>query len=261
MKGQQEGKDIDQLRNQLKYLAVDVGQRERRLTSKKSMYLKESREYNSCNRRVNGGSSFPGTGGSYSSYPSWADWRYRGETKYSTSWAVQPKSRPKSTPWGSGPVVQPQPTPKWKYRVPDSELKKKNNPSVNDWAICWNFNSARGCPRGENCSWKHEKYSAAGNQTVSNEPLKAGPPKRLTTIGRRQMTLKPLHPEAPDSEKKSEDYWNGWPAKAADIAGYTTNAKKRDTDTDSKEVKSSATNFGYNGDDPPGTNREVTGVE
>lgn len=274
MKGQQEEKDeiMSQLQTRLKHLAMDVGERELRLSSAKAMYLKESREYkNSRDRRANGRGSFaePGTddrpypaaGGSYSSYSPWADSRYaKGDTKYTTSWAGLPRGRPKSTPWGSSPMPQQQAVPKWKYRIPDNELKKISNIPDNEWAICWNFNTTRGCPRGANCSWRHDKYSSAVNHPITREPLKAGAPKRLTTQGRRQTTiLKPLQPETLESENKSEEDKTGWPAEAAEVAGYTTNAKTRDTDTDSKEEKSSA--FGYNGNEPPGTGSEESGVE
>jgi len=266
---------MSQLQTRLKHLAMDVGERERRLSRSKAMYLKESREYkNSRQRRLNG--SFVGSGagegpypltGSYSSYSPWADKKYaRGDTtKYTNSWEdweVPQRCRPNTT-WGKSPMPQPQAVPKWKYRIPDNDLMKMSNIPDKDWGICWNFNSARGCPRGENCRWRHEKYSSAVNHPITREPLKARTLKRLTTAGRRPTTsLKPLQPETLVSENKSEEDKTGWPTEAAEAAVYTTNAKTRDTDTDSKEEKSSGTNFGYNGNEPPGTGSEQeSGVE
>jgi len=279
MKGHQEEKDeiMSQLQTRLKHLAMDVGERELRLSRSKAMYLKESREYkNSRHRRVNGRGSFTGPGvneghypltGNYSSYSPWADRRYaRGDIKYTTSWGGTRRGRPKLSTWGKSPMPQPQAVPKWKYRIPDNELKKMSNIPDKEWGICWNFNSTRGCPRGDNCKWKHEKYSSAVNHPITREPLKTGALKRLTTAGRpgRRPTtnLKPLQTKKLESEKKSEEDKTGWPAEAAKAAVYTTNAKIRDTDTDSKEEKSSATNFGYNGHEPPGTGSdEESGVE
>jgi len=261
---------MSQLQTRLKHLAMDVGERELRLSRSKAMYLKESREYkNSRQRRVGGRGSFVGTGpyslaGSYSSYSPWADKRIaRGDTNYTTSWGGPIKGRPQVTPWGKSPMPQPQTVPKWKYRIPDTELKKMSNIPDNEWEICWNFNSARGCPRGGNCKWRHEKYSSAVNHPITREPLKAGALKRLTTAGRHPTTtLKPLQPETLESDNKSEDDKSGWPMEGAKAAVYTTNAKIRDTDTDSKEEKSSATNLSYNGNEPPGPgNGEESGVE
>jgi len=268
---------MSQLKSRLKHLAMDVGERERRLSRSKAMYLKESREYkNSLQRRLNGRGSFVGPGadegpysltGSYNSYSPWADKRYaRGDaTTYKTSpWGIPRRGRP-NTSWGKSPIPQPQAVPpKWKYRIPDSDLKKMSNIPDKEWGICWNFNSARGCPRGENCRWKHEKYSSAVNHPITREPLKAGNLKRLSMVGRSpRTTLQSLQPETLESENKSEEDKTGWPTTEASAATvYTTNAKTRDTDTDSKEEKSSATNFGYNGNEPPGTGSEQeSGVE
>lgn len=273
MEGHQEEKDeniMSQLQTRLKHLAMDVGERELRLSRSKAMYLKESREYkNSRHRRASGRGSFVGPDegpypltGSYSSYSPWADKRYaKGDTKYTTSWGGPIRGRPKVTPWGKSPTPQPLAVPKWKYRIPDNELKKMSNIPDKEWGICWNFNSAKGCPRGVYCKWRHEKYSSAVNHPITREPLKAGTLKRLTTA-RPTTTLKPLQSETLGSENKSEEDKTGWPAEAAKAAVYTTNAKTRDTDTDSKEEKSSATNFGYNGNEPPGTGSEQgSGVE
>merc|ERR1711920_911318 len=117
---------------------------------------------------------------------------------------------------------------------------------------------------GENCRWRHENYLSAVNHPITREPLKAGALKRLdTTGGSPRTTLKPLLPETLESENKSEEGKTGWPTTEAPAATvYTTNAKTRNTDTDSKEEKTSAKNFGYNANEPPGSGSEQeSGVE
>merc|ERR550534_1097798 len=144
--------------------------------------------------------------------------------------------------WNNNPVP-----PKWKYRIPDNELKSMSNIPDEEWEICWNFNSAKGCHRASRCSWRHAKYSAAFNHPITREPLQTTRSIRLTTAGRQPSRTR--EQEAPEVGKKHDDAKkleapeiqerneNTAPEALNSPVAGVTNSKTRDTDTDSKEVK------------------------
>jgi len=42
--------------------------------------------------------------------------------------------------------------------------QRSQDQSLDDWKICWNFNSVRGCPRGDSCNWTHKYYASSGKR-------------------------------------------------------------------------------------------------
>jgi len=272
---------MNQLRSRLSYLATDVGERERKLSSVKARYLKESREYKDSHKRGRGRSvsvvghmPFMGDSRSYQMAGNYG-------TNYSSTWA---RGRGRHAgyvqPWQPSSVPAHAPAPRRRYRIPDRELRKMSNIPDQEWGICWNFNSARGCPRGNSCAWRHEHYSKNVNHPITREPLKA--PRRLTTAGKagRQVIQNPViqHPdvekkseECVEVENKSEDVGTGWPkeepsslivpkSSAKAKAGVEQiNQQGGDTEIDSKGEKSSVPRFGYNGGEPPESDSEESG--
>jgi len=272
---------LNQLRNRLSYLATDVGERERKLSSVKARYLKESREYKDSHKRGRGRSvgvvghmPFMGDNRPYQMAGNYG-------TSYSSPWA---RGRARHTgyiqPWQTSSVPAHAPVPRRRYRIPDRELRRMSNIPDQEWGICWNFNSARGCPRGNSCAWRHEHYSKNVNHPITREPLKA--PRRLTTAGKagRQVIQNPViqHPdvekkseECVEVENKSEDVGTGWPkeepsslivpkSSAKAKAGVEQiNQQGGDTEIDSKGEKSSVPRFGYNGGEPPESDSEESG--
>jgi len=271
---------INQLRSRLSYLASDVGERERKLSSAKARYLKESREYKDSHKRGRGRSvgvvghmPFMGDSRPYQMAGNYG-------TTYSSAWA---RGRGRHTgyniqPWQTSSVPAHAPVPRRRYRIPDRELRKMSNIPDQEWGICWNFNSARGCPRGNSCAWRHAHYSKNVNHPITREPLKA--PRRLTTAGKagRQVIQNPVI-QRPDVEKKSEecvevenkseDVGTGWPQeepssvivpKSSAKAGVEQiNQQDGDTEKDSKGEKSSVPRFGYNGGEPPESDSDESG--
>jgi len=239
---------LSQLRARLNNLAIDVKERDQKLTA---MYLNKSLEYRNSGKRRSVGRGRLGTSrpyqilGNYRYYPFMVNSRYPGDPNFSmpgsTSWR-----RPRRKVWNGGWNNSPAP-PKWKYRIPDNELKSMSNIPDEEWEICWNFNSAKGCHRASRCSWRHAKYSAAFNHPITREPLQTTRPVRLTTAGRQPSRTREKEApevgkkhddakklEAPDIKKRNEN--TDPEALNSPVAG-NTNAKTRDRDTDSKEVK------------------------
>jgi len=272
---------MNQLRSRLYSLATDVGERERKLSSVKARYLKESREYKDSHKRGRGRSvsvvghmPFMGDSRSYQMAGNYG-------TNYSSTWA---RGRGRHAgyvqPWQPSSVPAHAPAPRRRYRIPDRELRKMSNIPDQEWGICWNFNSARGCPRGNSCAWRHEHYSKNVNHPITHEPLKA--PRRLTTAGKagRQVIQNPViqHPdvekkseECVEVENKSEDVGTGWPQEEpSSLIVPKSSAKAKagveqikqqggDTEIDSKGEKSSVPRFGYNGGEPPESDSEESG--
>jgi len=272
---------MNQLRSRLSYLATDVGERERKLSSVKARYLKESREYKDSHKRGRGRSvsvvghmPFMGDSRSYQMAGNYG-------TNYSSTWA---RGRGRHAgyvqPWQPSSVPAHAPAPRRRYRIPDRELRKMSNIPDQEWGICWNFNSARGCPRGNSCAWRHEHYSKNVNHPITREPLKA--PRRLTTAGKagRQVIQNPViqHPdvekkseECVEVENKSEDVGTGWPKEEpssvivpkssakAEAGVEQINQQDGDTEIDSKGEKSSVPRFGYNGGEPPESDSDESG--
>jgi hypothetical protein len=259
---------LSQLRARLNNLAVDVNERDKKLTDVKDAYLNQSFEYRNSGRRRGFGRGRGGTSrpyhmiGSYNSYPFMVKPRYQGHPNFSVPGNGMWR-RPRRKVWNGGWNNNPVP-PKWKYRIPDSELKRMSNIPDEEWEICWNFNSAKGCHRGSRCSWRHAKYSAAFNHPITREPLKTNKPFRLTTAG-RHAGQKTRQQQAPDVEKKHDDMKN---SETPDVenkredaeseplfplnsqAAGSSNSETRDRDTDTKEVKLMTKNLGSKEKEP-----------
>jgi len=255
---------LSQLRARLNNLAIDVNERDKKLTDAKAMYLNQSMAYRNVGKHPGMGRGRIGTTRPYQMvgnykppYPYMMHPRYPGGPNMAIPGSATWK-RPRRKVWAGGWNNNPVP-PKWKYRIPDNELKKMSNIPDEEWEICWNFNSAKGCHRGSRCSWRHNKYSAAFNHPITQEPLQTTRPVRLTTAGRH--TTKTRKQEEPEAEKKHEDAKNSEAPEAeqkredeeeeldALISASSqvveaSNAETRDRDTDTKEVKLKAKNLG-----------------
>lgn len=253
---------LSQLRARISNLAIDVNERDKKLTPQKAMYLNQSMAYRNSGKYPAMGRGRIETArpyqmvGNYKSYPYMIPSRYPGDPSMavpgSATWR-RPRRKVWTGGWNNNPVP-----PKWKYRIPDNELKKMSNIPDEEWEICWNFNSAKGCHRGSRCSWRHNKYSAAFNHPITREPLQTTRPIRLTTAGRHtsQKTRQQDVPEAekkhedaknseaPEAEKKREDEELDALLSASSQVVEASNAETRDRDTDTKEVKLKTKNLG-----------------
>merc|ERR1711878_234832 len=50
-------------------------------------------------------------------------------------------------------------------------LRKGSNLKSEEWRICWNFNSPRGCRWGDKCRWSHDVYDRQVNHPMTGRPL------------------------------------------------------------------------------------------
>jgi len=273
---------MNHLSNRLKYLACDVGERERKLNSEKAKYLSESREYqNSQKRRANRNRNafimanrhyqFPAQ---YNSLGVWPGARggYPRGASYAHSYGFT-RRHPRdmsATPWNMPPLQN------WNHHIPNRKPGRRRTIPGSEWAVCWNFNSARGCPRGTSCPWRHQKYSTPGNETNDGPRGDSnGNPSTSNGQSRRevvQVQSRSHQKEGHEIENKKQE--NG----ATEVACQTSissnpppvqwspNIKTRDIDTDSKEERSQEetptdVKYGYNGCEPPENDSEESGVE
>jgi len=270
---------MNRLSNRLQYLACDVGERERKLNSAKAKYLSESREYQNTQKRrasrnrnpfmmagrhyqtphYNPLALWPGTRGGYPRGASHAH-SYGSPRRHPRSMGV--------TPWNAPP-----PPLNWNNQIPNRKPRRRRNVPEGEWAVCWNFNSTRGCPRGTRCPWRHQKYSTAGNETTG-ESRDEGTRGALTNVGqsrREVVKVQPRsHPEGvTEIENKKQDdgatevvRQETNPSKSPPVQ-WSPNVKARDIDTDSKEEQETPTRvkYGYNGGEPPESETDESGVE
>merc|ERR550534_194721 len=216
---------MNRLSNRLKYLACDVGERERKLNSAKAQYVSESRDYqNSQNRR-----------GRRNRNPYMMnDRHYQMPPHYNPGglWPGTSGAHPRDM--GVSPWSMPPPPQNWKYPMPKRRPSRRRNVPHGQWAVCWNFNSARGCSRGTSCPWRHQKYSNTGN--VTGEPSDDGTKEIVnqTSIPSKSLPLQ-----------------------------WIPNVKARDIDTDSKMQQETSTSalYGYNGGEATESDTDASGVE
>jgi len=272
---------MNKLSNRLKYLACDVGERDRKLNPVKAQYLSESREYKNSQKRRASRNPFMAADRhyqlpSYNSLSLWPGSRggYPREASYSQSYGVprRPARDMMASPWSMPPPPQ-----KWKPRAPNRKPRKKRAIREGEWAVCWNFNSARGCPRGTSCPWRHQTYSTGANQTTTAEPQGASSSQPFTIVGQSRRKVvqgqsRSQQEEAPEIENKNEEDGTAEATCPTSIpkipppVQWSPNVKARDIDTDSKEERSpektpARLKFGYNGGEPPESDSEESGVE
>merc|ERR1719233_408961 len=171
------------------------------------------------------------------------------------------------------PWSMPPPPHKWKPRTPNRKPRKKRNIPEGEWAICWNFNSARGCPRGTSCPWRHQTYSTGASQTTTAKPQGASSSQPFTIVGQSrrnvvQVQSRSQQEEAPEIENKNEEDGAAEATRKTSLppVQWSPNVKARDIDTDSKEERSpekapARLKYGYNGGEPPESDSEESGVE
>jgi len=254
---------MNRLSNRLKYLACDVGERERKLNSAKAKYLSESMDYqNSQIRR--------GRRNAYSYMMN--DRSYQMPPHYNPGglWPGTRGALPLAMgmpPWNMLPPPQ-----NLKYPMPKRRPSQRRNVPPGQWAVCWNFNSARGCPRGTSCPWRHQKYSTNGNKT--GKPSGDGTNEALTNVGQSrrevvQAQSRSRKETTPEIENKKQD--DGATEVLGQIPGpsksppaqWTPNIKARDIDTDSKMEQKTPVrvNYEYKKGKPSESDTDESGVE
>jgi len=289
---------MNKLSNRLKYLACDVGERDRKLNPVKAQYLNESREYkNSQKRRANRnpflaadrspqlniwnymqGQMPPRHYQLPSNYNPLSMWPGRGgyprDVTYPQPYGMprRPAREMMASPWSMPPPPQ-----KWKPRIPNRKPRKMRDIPEGEWAICWNFNSARGCPRGTSCPWRHQTYSTGASQTTTAETQGASNSQPFTIVGQSrrkvvQVQSRSQQDEAPEIENKNQEDGGAEATRKTSKSKipvpvhWSPNVKGRDIDTDSKEERSPEKTpvrlkYGYNGGEPPESDSEESGVE
>jgi len=247
---------MNKLSNRLKYLACDVGERDGKLNNMKANYLHERMNYhNSQNRRGNrNGPPFIMPDRFYQ-LPSprnapFSFWQQTG-AGYPRAARYPSYGVPRRQPgmMGADPMNMTQLVQPWNPSVPSKKPAMKRTIPHGEWAVCWNFNSARGCPRGKSCPWRHQKYSANANETKTREPQSAHKssasfrPPSLEVAKAQSGSHKE---EVPEIENKNEE--DGTTEVVCETntsiltnpipLEWSANVKTRDIDTDSKEEKS-----------------------
>merc|ERR1719285_802820 len=171
------------------------------------------------------------------------------------------------TPWSI-----PRPPQNWNHQIPNRKPRRRRNVPEGQWAVCWNFNSARGCPRGTSCPWRHQKYSTTGN--VTGEPRDDRTNEAITNVGRSRHEVVKVqsrsHQEtAPEIENKKQDDGTteivdqtSIPSKSLPVQ-WIPNVKARDIDTDSKMQQDNSTSamYGYNGGEATESDTNASGAE
>jgi len=253
---------MNRLSNRLKYLALDVGERELKLNSAKAKYLSESMDYqNSQKRRGRNRNPWMMNDGHYQMPP-----QYNPRGLWPGTRGAYPRDMG-VTPWSMPPPPQ-----NWKYPMPTRRPSRRRNVPQGQWAVCWNFNSLRGCPRGTSCPWRHQKYSTTGNKThvLSDDNTSAA----LTTVGQSrheviQVQSRSHQETVPEIENKKQDDGPTEVAGKMQVpskpppAQWIPNMKARDIDTDSKMEQETSTSVNYenNGGEPSVIDTDESGVE
>jgi len=250
---------MNRLSNRLKYLACDVGERERKLNSAKAKYVSESRDYqNSQNRRGRRNRN------SYMMN----DRHYQMPPHYNPGglWPGTRGAHPRDmgvTPWS----MPPPPPQNWNYQIPKRKPRRRRKVPEGQWAVCWNFNSARGCPRGTSCPWRHQKYSTTGN--VTGEPRDDSTHEAIAHVGQPRHEVLKVQSRSPEIENKKQDDGatevvdqTSIPSKSSPVQ-WIPNVKARDIDTDSKMQQDTSTSvrYGYNGGEAAERETDESGVE
>jgi len=256
---------MNRLSNQLQYLAV--GERGK-FNGAQPKYVSNSRSYQNFNNRLG----------------------YRNLNPYvmnDRAWQLPPHYNPGGGPahynpgglWpgtrlsrprdvGVSPWSMPPPPQNWTYQIPKRKPSRKprvrRNVPEGQWAVCWNFNSVRGCPRGTSCPWRHQKYSTTGN--VRNEPCGVSTNEAITNVGQSRR-------EAVKVQSRSHQKWAPEtatkvvnpaliPSKAPPVQ-WIPNVKTRDIDTDSKMQQNTAksVHYGYNAGEATESDTDESGVE
>merc|ERR1719245_1704835 len=148
----------------------------------------------------------------------------------------------------------------WKYQMPKRQPRRRRIVPEGQWAVCWNFNSARGCPRGTSCPWRHQKYSTSG------EPRDDRTNETITNVGRSRHVWSRSHQKGvPEIENKKQDEvvdQTSIPSKSPPIQ-CIPNVKARDIETDSKMHQKTTTSamYGHNGGEATESDTDASGVE